>query len=142
MENEKNKLVLRIQKADDTSGYFEAELFSESFYRHAGIARLFPRSFTNKKDPTNAAISEFVSKNLLGSRRTHSSYLSINTRSDFMLFLEIGTLPVFVQRKGNRFSLNGIEKSKIIICETLSRIIYKSCFEKIPKFFSLLCIII
>ena len=133
MENEKNKLVLRIQKADDTAGHFEAEIFSESFYRHIGIARIFPRSFTHKKDPTNAAISEFVNRNLLGSRRRDGTFLSINTRSDFNLFLTIGTLPVFVQRKGNRFSLNGVEKSKIIICETLSRIIYKSCFEKDTK---------
>jgi len=130
MENEKNKLVLRIQKADDSAGDYEAEIFSESIHRHIGIVRIFPRSFAHKKDPTNAAISEFVSRNLLGSRRRAGSYLSINTRSDFDLFLTIGTLPVFVQRKGSRFSLNGVEKSKIIICETLSRIIYKSCFEK------------
>jgi hypothetical protein len=131
MENEKNKLILRIGKVDDTQLNYEAVIFSDNFHRHNGIVRIFPRSFTHKKDPTNSAIADFVNNSLLGSRRRYNgSYLNINTRNDFDLFLTIGTLPVFIQRKGNRFSLNGVEKSKIIICETLSRLIYKSCFEK------------
>ena len=105
MENEKNKLNIRIGKVDDTQLNYETVLFSDNFNTKNSTVRIFPRSFTHKKDPTNSAIAHFVNNNLLGSRRRYNgSYLNINTRNDFDLFLTIGTLPVFIQRKGNRFS--------------------------------------
>jgi len=131
MEDEKNKLIIRIGKVDDTQAHFETQIFCDNI-RLNKICRIFPRNFAHKKDPTNSAIAEFVSKQLIGSRRRgyNNNYLGLPRSEDFEVFLTIGTLPVFIQRKGNRFSLNGVEKSKIIICETLSRIIYKSCFEE------------
>ena len=134
---------IKIYTADDSSNYNTTNLsvksdmrYEETYdsyrrYRYEQTDSVMPNRFTSESEPTIAALKYFLVRRL-----------NLNKKgvSDFNTYITIGKeepLTILFSKIGTRYHLMGEMQSKDTIVSALSRVIYRSCFEKSqPKLYA------
>lgn len=120
-------MKIRIKKPDDSQEYFETNITCATHQFSEVTTVNFLRS---AKDPIQAGLEDFW-RNVISPRKSNHRYRNgFGFKFHHIVFIE--GCPVVLAREGIRYQLNGKSYSLATICSALSRITFKSCFEKKP----------
>tara|TARA_B100001287_G_C22678400_1_gene528968 strand:- start:1877 stop:3043 length:1167 start_codon:yes stop_codon:yes gene_type:complete len=120
-------MKLKIRKPDDSSEYYSTEITCTQAYTYGdetvvGLDR-------SAKDPIHSGLVSFW-RGCLSSKNRNRGYFYMPTSSDYNTVIMVGSCPVALEKRNNRFYVNGKAESLSTICHALARVTYKSCFEK------------
>ena len=120
-----NEVKIRIRQPNDNGKHWKASVITE-FSNTIQQITLHPER--NAKDPVHAAITKFMT-NELKRNNSYVNRLRIPL-GEFNTIINIGGCLVALSREGNRLAINGKKESLNTIASALSRLIFKSIFEK------------
>tara|TARA_R100001015_G_C4631042_1_gene193218 strand:- start:905 stop:2062 length:1158 start_codon:yes stop_codon:yes gene_type:complete len=121
-------MKLRIKKPNDSNDYFETNITCATYAFRDIMTVGYLR---NAKDPIQAGLEAFW-KDIISPRKSRRTYYNgFGYNFHHIVFIE--GCPIVLSREGIRYQLNGKSYSLATICSALSRITYKSCFEKKPE---------
>mgnify|MGYP003109504906 CR=1 FL=1 len=120
-------MKLKIKKPNDSSEYYFTEIKSERATAYGDEAFItYDRS---AKDPIHGGLFSFWNASL-STKSRGSSYFSMPKHGDYNAIIMIGSCPVAIEKRKNRYYINGKAESLTTVCHALARVTYKSCFEK------------
>jgi len=119
-------MKLKIKKPNDSNEYYSTEITSEKATYYSD--EVFCTYDRGAKDPIHGGLVAFW-KGCLSSKNRRAHYY-MPTSTDYNTVIMIGTCPVAIEKRKNRFYINGKAETLSTVCHALARVTYKSCFEK------------
>ena len=120
-------MKLKIKKPNDSSEYHSTEITCIQAYTYAD--ETFVQYDRSAKDPIHGGLVSFW-QGCLSSKSRNRGHFYMPTSSDYNTVIMVGSCPVAIEKRNNRFYINGKAESLSTICHALARVTYKSCFEK------------
>ena len=122
-----NITLLDIIKDEELSKvrYNDRRRYSNNDYLYSPSNMIYPSKYRNHNEPTIAAINQYLKERLNLNRKGIS---------DFNCYIKVGNadnpFTMLFSKIGTRYHLMGEMQSKDTILTSISRVIYRSCFDE------------